>query len=358
MRQDIYYWKCDRPTSFHGLRTGAEEQSADLRPALAELLSPRFGDCLELTPLSNAGNHRTFRLKHRAGLGFVRVEDGPEADRHLEIETRIIEAVGRTGVPVSKVLFTDASRAKHPFAVQVLDYLGVPSLHSFHLKEGLNLPVIARQIGRSVAQWQAVPVVDFGHFRHSSDAVLRGTHAGYETYFTLNLERHLSVLTRHRFLSKEEAAGVLREVERCRKLLDLPSPCLVHKDLALWNIMGEQESIAAFIDWDDAIAGDPCDDLSLVACFHSPETVREVVAGYGEIRELPGDFDARFHLHLLRNLIVKALIRCEAGYFDLGRDQHFLFAPGQDGAALRQFTRERFESACRGLALGRPYHEL
>ncbi|MFN9915135.1 MAG: phosphotransferase, partial [Pirellulaceae bacterium] len=39
-------------------------------------------------------------------------------------------------------------------------------------------------------------------------------------------------------------------------MLNLPLGCLVHKDLALWNILGTRDQIAAFIDFDDAISGD------------------------------------------------------------------------------------------------------
>jgi hypothetical protein len=52
----------------------------------------------------------------------------------------------------------------------------------------------------------------------------------------------------------------------------------------------------------------------------------------------------RFWLHLLRNLIVKAVIRVGAGYFE--RDDGFFLG---GGAALRRATHERLALALDGL---------
>ena len=53
-----------------------------------------------------------------------------------------------------------------------------------------------------------------------------------------------------------------------QSLLNLSQGCLVHKDLALWNILGTAREIEAFIDFDDAVSGDAMDDLSLLGCFY------------------------------------------------------------------------------------------
>ena len=57
---------------------------------------------------------------------------------------------------------------------------------------------------------------------------------------------------------------------------------------------------------------------------------------------------ATFWLHLLRNLLVKAVIRVGAGYFE--RDsQFFLIGSGSSGDDLRRFTKTRIETALNGL---------
>ncbi|MEY5010576.1 MAG: hypothetical protein RLZZ253_1715, partial [Verrucomicrobiota bacterium] len=149
----------------------------------------------------------------------------------------------------------------------------------------------------------------------------------------------------------KNADEIHAEIEKHHSLLDLSQGCLVHKDLALWNILGTRDEIAAFIDFDDSIAGDPMDDLSLLACFHDASFLESAFTGYASIRPLPADWLRRFWLHLLRNMIVKAVIRVGAGYFD--RSEGFFLIPhGASGGTLREWTHARMNTALNGLRSG------
>jgi len=145
-----------------------------------------------------------------------------------------------------------------------------------------------------------------------------------------------------------ETGEIAAEIERHRALLAVERGCLVHKDLALWNILGSAAHVAAFIDWDDAISGDPMDDLSLLGCFHDGAILARALTGYTLVRPLPPEHRRRFWLHLLRNMIVKAVIRVGAGYFERG-DGFYLVGAGRSGADLRAFTHARLAAALRGL---------
>jgi aminoglycoside phosphotransferase (APT) family kinase protein len=96
---------------------------------------------------------------------------------------------------------------------------------------------------------------------------LRGFHDGYADYFRTRLDLHFGYLTDKGFLTSDQVREIAQEIDRHAQLLALERSCLVHKDLALWNILGKPGQITAFIDWDDAVGGDPMDDLSLLACF-------------------------------------------------------------------------------------------
>lgn len=359
-RRGIYYWKCDRPAAFHGvLRNRSDEEDGRVLAQVRELLGAAFHGPLDLTPGMGEGTHRTYLLRHEASLYFVRVEDGPEGDDHLPVETQVMAAVARTGVPVPRVFFTDASRLRAPFSVQVIEFFECPDLNRPYREGHLPLIKIAGEIGLAVARWQSVAVKGFGPFKNleSSEGILHGYHASYATYFHLHLDRHLHLLEADGFLSAAEALNLRRAVEDHASLLEYGEGCLVHKDLALWNILGTPDGIRAFIDWDDAIAGHPADDLSLLACFHSAEIVEAAVHGYETVRPLPENFMPQFWLHLLRNMIVKAVIRCGAGYFKQ-TSSNFLMASGQGGAAFRDFTRKRLFAAYQGLIENRPLSEL
>jgi fructosamine-3-kinase len=223
-------------------------------------------------------------------------------------------------------------------------------LNHWYKQGALDSHSIAFEIGRNVARWQSITPVGFGPFdldASRATSELRGLHADYAAWFTLRLDQHLDDLVASNFLSRQQRARIAGVIQEHADLLQLKQGCLVHKDLALWNMLGDPDHIAAFIDFDDAISGDPMDDLSLLACFHEGAFVERALAGYESVRPLPTEFGRRLWLHLLRNMIVKAVIRVGAGYFD--RDAElFLIGPGGDGQSLRQQTEQRIELALTG----------
>ncbi|WP_395740386.1 phosphotransferase [Prosthecobacter sp.] len=389
-RQDIYYWKCDRPAAFHGTQTrGAAD--AKIEHQLREVLQRHFvTQVVELSTGIGQGNHLTWNAKVAGQPMFMRVENGPEKDGHLAIESALLSRVRESGVVTPRVYACDATRTRVPFAWQALERISSPDLNHWFKQGRLDIPRIAHSIGTAVAQWQQITLPNFGILKWSepkcsqskwsaqssvrherplapeshprpqaSDAhepplapqsppTLSGYHPTYADYFHLRLDQHLSFLVSHNFLTQSQSADILAEIENHRALLDLDTGCFVHKDLALWNILGSETEIAAFIDFDDAISGDPMDDLSLLACFHDDTFLRHAFEGYQSIRPLPENHLRRFWLHLLRNMIVKSVIRVGAGYFDRD-DGFFLISSGTSGRSLRDFTLSRLNLALQGL---------
>jgi aminoglycoside phosphotransferase (APT) family kinase protein len=350
-RTDIYYWKCDRAAAFHGTEAIRPDDPL-LEPQLLHALEHRFsGVPLALRPANGQGNHRTFRLTLGPREAFVRTEDGPERDNYFAVESAVTQRLCELGIPVPQVLACDCSRTATPFAWQVIDYIPFPDLNQ-HFKQGtLDWPALAEAIGAAVARWQTIRPDGFGPFSAAeaqATGKLQGLHADYPAYYFLNLQRHLDFLTEQSFFTAEQAAAVLSTIQNHKCLLDIDHGCLVHKDLALWNILGSSQHIAAFIDWDDAVSGDPMDDLSLLACFYDAPVLERALTGYARVRPLPENHLPRFWLHLLRNMIVKAVIRVGAGYFSRN-DSFFLIGAGRSGADLETFTRARIDAALRGL---------
>jgi fructosamine-3-kinase len=370
-RHDIYYWKCDRPAAFHGTQLRGEPDTAMedlLRQALREQLKTQH---VELSLGAGQGNHLTWNADVDGQAMFVRVENGPEKDDHLAIESVVLDRVRAIGVITPKVFGCDAARIRVPFAWQALERFSAPDLNHWFKLGSLDASRIAFDIGQAVAKWQSLTFEGFGTLDCSPQSSVRnagvqnelpvtlephkracgtlsGTRSSYDDYFHLRLDEHLAFLVSRGFLSREQRNEIAAEIENHRALLNLPLGCLVHKDLALWNILGTRDQIAAFIDFDDAISGDSMDDLSLLACFHDAGFVERAFAGYVSVRSLPTEHLRRFWLHLLRNMIVKAVIRVGAGYFD--RDGSlFLIGPGANGQKLRQQTEQRIEIALQGL---------
>lgn len=372
-RTGIYYWKCDRAAAFHGTEAVRPDNPL-LMPQLQRALERRFpGVPINLRPADGQGNHRTFRLTAEETLNaqggspsafdvqrsmfgvpfgaFVRTEDGPERDNYFAVESVVTSELRQRGIPVPRVIACDCDRTETPFAWQVLEYVPYPDLNQHHKQGALALETIAETIGESVARWQEIPVSGYGPF--SAEAAratgrLVGLQPSYSHYLFLNLDKHLTFLTERGFFTPHQAGSVLEAISRNQDLLGISQGCLVHKDLALWNILGSPDHVAAFIDWDDAISGDPMDDLSLLGCFYGAPVIERALAGYARVRPLPPDHLPRFWLCLLRNMIVKAVIRVGAGYFT--RDSSFyLIGAGNTGSDLETFTRARLDTALRGL---------
>lgn len=360
-REGIYYWKCDRPAAFHGTSADRSAESHRLISQLTEAISGRFpGQRVSLKPAHGQGNHHTFFLQLDDVTSFVRVEDGPECDDYFDVEDLILKNIARLGIPAPKVLGSDTSRENVPFAWQVMECVAAPDLNH-HFKEGrLPLEDMAEQIGAYVATWQKVKPAGFGPFdakEARTAQTLSGIHPSYESYFRLNLERHLDFLIDRSFLQPGHREHILHLIKEHDDLLTLQAGCLVHKDLALWNILGTPEKILAVIDWDDAISGDSMDDISLLGCFYDGAVIDRALKGYAGVTALPPDFARRFWLHLLRNILVKAVIRVGAGYFDRKSD-FFLISSGSSGESLRDFTLRRLQQAIDGLASGSHPKEL
>ncbi len=341
-RRDIYYWKCDRPAAFHGtqMRGKADPQ---ITLQLEKELQRHFDtQAVVLSPGAGQGNHLTWNADVDKKPLFVRVENGPENDAHLAVESTVLDRVRAADVVTPLVFGCDATRSRVPFAWQALEWISAPDLNHWFKAGTLEVPRIAFDIGVAVAKWQEITCDGFGVL----DESLRGYRTSYADYFHLRLDEHLHFLKHRGFLANTDE--ILAEIEKHHALLDLAPGCLVHKDLALWNVLGTRDQIAAFIDFDDAISGDPMDDLSLLACFHDADFLQQALEGYQSVRCLPEEYRRRFWLHLLRNMIVKSVIRVGAGYFDRS-DRFFLVGAGLSGADLEQTTRQRLAMALRGL---------
>lgn len=349
-RKSIYYWKCDRPAAFHGTGETIDRKRCESL-LLAELKDTFVGKEITLRSANGQGNHITWVASIGGTESFLRIEDGPERDDYLEVESRVLNEVRALGVPAPKIRWVDATRTRVPFAWQALEMIPCPDMNHLYKAHQLDLNQVAGEIGAAVARWQTFMPPGFGPFDIDwlrREGRLRGYHSRYEDYFLLQLQRHLRFLEEREFLSADDARELYSEILLHRSLLALKRGCLVHKDLALWNILGTSDRIAAFIDWDDAISGDPMDDLSLLGCFHDGRILARVLEGYVSVRPLPDEHLRRFWLHLLRNMIVKAVIRVGARYFDR-TDKFFLIGAGSSGADLREFTHDRIAAALGGL---------
>jgi len=353
-RKDIYYWKCDRAAAFHGTSDYEHDQTA-LMASLERTLGARFGtDVSGLAVSCGQGNHRTFAAKLAGRDVFIRTEDGVERDDYLAVEAAVTRRVAACGVPVPETIAFDCSRSCG-FAWQIIPLLPFRDLNAF-VKDGTIVwDGIAATIGAAVARWQEVTADGFGPFSAETALAsgnLRALHPTYEAYYRLNLQRHLSFLCSNAFIDETYAARILAAIDRRAASLKLERGVLVHKDLAVWNILGTATEAKSFIDWDDCILGDAMDDLSLMGVTAEGPETRQIVSAYAKVRALAPDAAPRFWLCWLRNMIFKSVIRVGAGYFRKDGDGFFLIGAGKNGNDLEAVTRRKIEQALVALEKG------
>jgi len=350
-REGIYYWKCDRSSAFYAIDNGgiqSTDASITIAPMIKSILTDFLGGTsYRITEGGGQGNHLTYKVYHENEIYFLRIENGPENDDYMEVEAYIMNEVKKFGIPSPRIFAVDSTRTRVPFAYQIMENVGYPDLNKINKSNGLNLSPIMRQIGVDIASWQQIDVAGYGPFDSlilRNNGRLQGIHNDYTSYYTLNWQRHLDFLVKKNFISLSRATEISRVVDKHKSLLGLESGCLVHKDLALWNILGDADGIRSYIDWDDSISGDPTDDISLIGCFHTGKDIETLLSGYTSVRELPENFELRFWLHLMRNIIMKSVIRVGANYFD--RDKDFFLC---DSENLMETTLDRIDKTYRGL---------
>lgn len=351
-RENIYYWKCDRESAFE--EAGNDNgDSSHLGPFIQKVLESHFGErTFSFKSAHGQGNHMTYVVDRMGTKYFMRLENGLEQDNYMEVEAAVLNRVRSKGVPTPRVYAVDSTRTTVPFTYQIMEYIAYPDLNTLYKKKTLDLLGIANTLGKCIAHWQSLTFDGFGPFNIEilrSEGNLQGIHQSYRDYFFLNLEKHLSFLINNGFFVQREADEIRSAIKANEGLLALDKGCLVHKDLALWNILGNDDAIKSVIDWDDTISGDTMDDISLLACFHSEDVIMEVLNGYKNIvGSLPDDYLGRFWLHLLRNMIVKAVIRVGGDYFSK-QDDFFLIDTGLSGTSLEEHTKYRIKTAMKGL---------
>ncbi len=350
MRNDIYYWKCDSPHTAQEKRESFFKEKydrADLGDVVKNACRGVFGETpQEVVPLRADGNHIAFIITHAGRKYFFRADDGCGDDDYMLAESRLMQLASEHGVPVPRVYHTDVSRTVCQFRFQIMDCCAEPCLNAHHKKQSLDLAAVGKQLGAYLHRLHTVRIDGFGFIdteRLGRTGQVRGLDQSYPDYFNKRLDDHLGYLRQHELLARDDADEVARLFQRHAARLQLAEGALVHRDMALWNVLGTPDRITAIIDWDDAVSGDPADDLGILRCFYDDDFMEPVMRGYWEDEAPSYDFLCRVELHTLRNMLWKTMLRHSLGYFDKG-GEFFLNIPGAR-QSLREVTMERLMNA-------------
>lgn len=348
MRTNIYYWKCDSPLPLEEKRLYNEKyRSADITGLVLEIAAQHFPNRpVRVTSTGSQGNHYAYLLHLPDVTYFFRADDGKLDDDYMDAESAAMAAARARGVPVPEVVVTDVTLGRFPVRYQIMEHIPHPSLSEHDQNNVLDRRAVSRRLGVHLAALHSITgngfgFLDTGQLRR--DGMLQGLDKSHRDYFYKRLDDHLGYLQDVGFYDRDTIARFGSAFRRHEKRLDIERPSLVHKDIAFWNVLGPPNDVAAIVDWDDAILGDPVDDLAIVRCFYGDDVFDPLVESYTRAAALPDDFPVRLWLYVLRNMLWKAKIRHFMGYFEMGASLFISSRENRD--SLEAFTRQRIERA-------------
>ena len=322
-RRSIFYLKTDIALSDSRLRELQAEAAAALisRQPEVERLATQLGWPGTATPLAAGSYHLVHRLDRRNGspLAVRSVIDGLFVqDRGLLLERSTAEWLSNTNhlVPATHAVGFRADGAPFDYAVLSLASglplrdLGDPVLD--------EQPGILSAIGARLLQIHAVPasgagLIDFDRLTGGPVGVLER----WSDYITLRLEDHITACIAANYVDERLAQRIREMFKAMGPALDQRPIRLLHGDPGTHNVCIDPESreLTAFLDWEDALAGDPLFDVAMFSTFQPPRRMPPFMAGYG-FGQLPVAEARLIALYFLRIALSKTVHRLRFGVRD------------------------------------------
>ncbi len=255
---------------------------------LFDICRKEFGtecDCAEL--LSGGLFNTTYCLMFRdTGKKYV-LRAGPVnrqfllsfEENMMNGEQEVYRLLKGRGIPCSTVVACDTSKS-----VVDRDYMIVEYIESFPLSDldekDARIPELYEEVGRYTRKMHDIVGTGFGRVSHAAAGKL---FFGWREYFEDELHSWREQVERYRLYTVEELELIQKAFGKISPYLDeITQPRLVHADLWAGNVLirreGEKFSVAAIIDADRAIWGDPDYDLSSGWMMGDP-----YLRGYGDI---------------------------------------------------------------------------
>ncbi len=344
MRTNIYYWKCDNPLPVEEKLVYNDKYAlADITEIVRTFATDFFGrPPVAVKTNGSKGNHYTYLIEYEDRTVFFRADDGKVDDDYMDAEKAVVDLVLARGVPAAGIFQVDTSKTKFPFRYQLMELIPGRCLNEYHQAGTLDTLAVGRQVGKYIAAFHQIKLDGFGFL--NTDILRRekrliGLDRSNQDYFYKRLADHLKYLRDTQFLSAPAVQEIEELFQKNESLLNLQRGSLVHKDLAFWNLIGLPAQVNAIIDWDDAIIGDPVDDLAILKCFYNDDIFNPILDGYREVSPLPDLFYPKLWLYLIRNMLWKAVIRIFMKYFEMKDD--FFILNRDNRSSLKQFTYDR-----------------
>ena len=297
----------------------ATRRTPMIKAAVAALLEC---DRIDVAPCPAQG---TFHLVHRVRSDslpslIVRSSrpDLIDPDDTLRVEPEIAPYLARADLPCVRVraVAVGADRVA-PFDLAIQDLAPGRALRD-EPETDCESPDLWYDLGRIMGRLHTIVGSGGGPVDVDPSATrerLRGLHPDWGTYLMLRLEDHVARCQEIGAITEDEGATILAVFrDHAEVWTDVPTR-LLHGDPGNHNLFVQKGVIAALIDWEDALIGDPAFDVATWASFHPPRRHAAFFQGYGPAAE-HDRFRLRCALSFMRIALAKTVHRHRFAYTD------------------------------------------
>ena len=214
----------------------------------------------------------------------------------MRSEPAIHEAVLRhTDIPAPRVVFSDFSRSRADYDYIILEYL-----------EGRSGYFEDEELGQYVRELHAVKGDVFGYPDRAAP-----TGDSWPEIFAVYAERIFQDCLSCGIITREEYTWFLAIYKKHEHTISECEPCLLHLDLWTQNILTENGTITAVLDFDRGLYGDPELEFAVLDTYST--STPEFFRGYGSPRPSDPNAAIRQKLYIVYELIKYAFIRYARG---------------------------------------------
>jgi len=332
---EIYYYNVHRPTSLvKTLQKRYEHFDYSLIPEIVEHALGK--KVIDYHYKDNAGTGHLIIFVEVEGLGELVLRTNlsiDEVEEYMEFEKEFSELYEKTGIPSSKILFSDTSRKEFPFDYQIMEVLPGKDLYLEWEGTRENYENVVFQIGECIAREYKVPmkVKGWGRIKKDDNGDFVGTSDSLTSYLNAYLEHDLKVLELFEFISAEDSKKIQNYFEsgELKELFsDMSHGYLVHNDPSDLNMRYEGDQFVSLFDWENAVIYDPICELGTAPTWSTvfPKKEKMVEGFISELGYKPDNLEKKMAVYFLRKIIDKVqfalrgerLAEKHIGYFKEG----------------------------------------
>ena len=326
VRRTWFYAKTDiacADVRLRQLRDTAQDEAVRRTPMIETAVKSLLGlHPIDAMPAPRQG---TFHVVHLVRIGqaspLVVRSSRPEImdpDDTLNIEAVVAPYLARARVPHVPVRAVAVGPKRvAPFDLAIEDR--APGEVLCDLPEtACECPDLLRSVGQVMRDLHAIEGSGGGpiDLHTGKGKVLRGLQPDWCSYLMLNLEAHVAGCRAIGAITCAEAKAILKIfTDHAAIWHDVPVQ-LLHGDIGNHNVFVQHNAVAALIDWEDALIGDPAFDVAMWLTFHPPRRYAAFLQGYGPVTQDDG-FRLRCALSFLRIALSKTVHRHRFAYPDL-----------------------------------------